>query len=240
MATVDDLKRTAAEAAATLVEDGMLVGLGSGSTAALVVEAIGRRVAEGLRLVGVATSQKTADLARSLAIPLSTLDEHDQIDLTIDGADEVDPSTLDVIKGRGGALLREKIVASASARLVIVVDEGKLVDRLCPGGESIPVEVERFGWRGTAGRLRAVGADWTLRAALEGQPFVTDGGHFILDCVFPQFHSAVELQQRLDGIVGVVEHGLFLGMASEVIVGKSDVALGGRPVVLRMQRSKHG
>src|SRR5215471_16141406 len=155
MATVDEMKLAAAEAAAAFVEDGMIVGLGSGSTATLAVSAIGKRAKGGLRIIGIPTSERTADLARSLGIPLSTLDEHERIDLTIDGADEVERGSLHLIKGRGGALLREKIVASASARLVIAVDETKLVDRLCPGREPIPVEVVPFGWRSTAGRLRA-------------------------------------------------------------------------------------
>jgi len=219
MTVVDPRKRAAAEAAAGLVEDGMVVGLGSGSTAALAVAAIGRRVAQGLRIVGIPTSETTAQQARALAIPLATLDEYDRIDLTIDGADELEPGTLDAVKGRGGALLREKIVASASARLAIVVDESKLADRLCAGGEPIPLEVVPFGWQATARRLRAIGADPEQRLAGGGQPFVTDGGHFILDCRFPPFDSARELQARLDGIVGVVEHGLFLGMVTEAIVG---------------------
>jgi ribose 5-phosphate isomerase A len=222
MITADQMKAAAAEAAALLVEDGMIVGLGSGSTAALAVSAIGKRVAGGLRLTGIPTSEKTAAEARSLGIPLSTMEEHHRIDLTIDGADEVERGTLNLIKGRGGALLREKIVASASERLVIAVDETKLVDRLCPGGQPIPVEVETFGWQAAAERLRAMSAGWTLRLNAEHRPFVTDGGHFILDCVFPAFDSAIELQRRLDEMVGIVENGLFLGMTSEVFVGHPD------------------
>jgi ribose 5-phosphate isomerase A len=214
----DDLKLAVAEAAAALVEDGMVVGLGSGSTASAAVSAIGRRVAQGLRITGVPTSEATAALARSLAIPLSTLDEHDRIDLTIDGADEVERGSLDAVKGRGGALLHEKLVAAASRRFAIVVDESKLVDRLCPNREPIPVEVIPFGWRTTAQRLRELGAEWTLRTCGNARPFVTDGGHYILDCAFQPFGSASELQRRIDRIVGVVEHGLFLGMATEVLV----------------------
>ena len=220
MSDTDALKLAAAEAAAALVEDGMIVGLGSGSTAALVVTALGKRVAQGLRITGIPTSGNTARLAESAQIPLSTLEEHDHIDLTIDGADEVERSTLDLVKGRGGALLREKIVASASARLVIVVDENKIVDRLCSVMQPIPVEVEPFGWRAAAIRLRSIGANWTLRPGTENRPFVTDGGHFILDCVFPPVHSSSALAQRIDHIVGVVEHGLFLGMTGQVIVGR--------------------
>jgi ribose 5-phosphate isomerase A len=221
MATVDARKLAAAEAAATLVEDGMTVGLGSGSTASLAVAAVGRRVAQGLRIVAIPTSEATAAQARKLGIPLTTLDDRRHIDLTIDGADEVERGSLDLVKGLGGALLREKIVASATARLVIVADESKLVDHLGAGGLPIPVEVVPFGWQTTARRLSALGAEWTQRLASDGQPFVTDGGHLILDCRFQRLNSARELQQRLDEMVGVVEHGLFLGMASEVIVGRS-------------------
>jgi ribose 5-phosphate isomerase A len=237
MATVEEMKRVAAEASAALIVDGMAVGLGSGSTAALAIAAIGRRVAQGLSITGIATSQNSADLARSLGITLSTLDEHDRIDLTIDGADEVERGTLNLIKGRGGALLREKIVATASERLIIIVDENKLVDRLCPGGQPIPVEVVPFGWQGTAKRLSGLGANCTLRLTAAEQPFVTDGGHFILDCVFPAFDSAARLQEQLDRIVGVVEHGLFLGMTREVVVGRATEA---GVVAFRMRPSSHG
>jgi ribose 5-phosphate isomerase A len=209
-----DPKLAAAEAAAELVEDGMTVGLGSGSTAALAVEAIGRRKP---RIVGVPTSEKTAELARRLGIPLATLAEQPRLDLTIDGADEVEVGTLHLVKGRGGALLREKIVACATARLVIVADESKVVDRLTAAERPIPVEVVPFGWESTADRLRAVGATPVLR---EG--FVTDGGHYILDCLWPELGPAADLAQRLDGIVGVVEHGLFIGMASEAAIGGPD------------------
>lgn len=203
-----DPKRAAAEAAAALVEDGMVVGLGSGTTAALAVEAIGRR---GPRIVGVATSEKTAALARGLGIALTTLAERPRIDLTIDGADEVEVGTLHLVKGLGGALLREKLVACATDRLVIVADESKVVQRV---KGPVPVEVVPFAWESTAARLRAIGAVPTLR---EG--FVTDGGHYILDCRWAEMETAAELAGRLDGVVGVVEHGLFTGMAAEAIVG---------------------
>jgi ribose 5-phosphate isomerase A len=219
MAPVDPRKLAAAEVAATLVEDGMIVGLGSGSTASLAVAAIGRRVAQGLHITAIPTSEKTAVQARGLGIPLAALDDPGPIDLTIDGADEVERGSLDLVKGLGGALLREKIVASVTRRLVIVADESKLVDRLGAGGQPIPVEVVPFGWQATARRLRALGAEWTERLTAEGRPFVTDGGHLILDCRFQRLDSARELQLRLDTMVGVVEHGLFLGMTSEVIVG---------------------
>lgn len=220
MATVNAEKLAAAEAAAALVEDGMVVGLGSGSTATLAVAAVGRRVAQGLRIVGIPTSEKTAGQARGLGIPLVTLNDRDHIDLTIDGADEIERGSLDLVKGLGGALLREKLVASVTRRLVIVADEHKLVDKLGAGGLPIPVEVVPFGWQTTAQRLRALGAEWTQRLGPDGQPFVTDGGHIILDCRFQSLDSARALAQRLDGTVGVVEHGIFTGMTSEVIVGR--------------------
>jgi ribose 5-phosphate isomerase A len=215
---MDELKRAAAEAAADHLESGMIVGLGTGSTATLAVGAIGRRVAQGLRIIGIPTSEATAQLAKSLGIPVSTLGEHSHIDVTIDGADEVELGTLNLIKGHGGALLREKIVASASARLVIVVDESKLVDRLAVR-YPIPVEVVPFGWQATAKRLRELSADPLLRRGPDAQPFITDGGHYILDCSFTGIASATELERELDSVVGLVEHGLFLGMTSEVIVG---------------------
>jgi ribose 5-phosphate isomerase A len=208
-----DAKLAAAEAAAQLVEDGMIVGLGSGSTAALAVKAIGRRRP---RITGVATSEGTAALARELGIELATLAERPRIDLTIDGADEIEIGTLHLIKGRGGALLREKIVASATARLVIIADESKVVDRLTAADRAIPVEVVPFGWESTAERLRGIGATPVLR---EG--FVTDGGHLILDCFWPEMGPAAELGRQIDGIVGVVEHGLFIGMAAEAIIGSA-------------------
>jgi ribose 5-phosphate isomerase A len=204
-------KAAAAEAAATLVEDGMIVGLGSGTTAALAVEAIGRRRP---RIVGVPTSEKTAALARRCGIELSTLAAHERLDLTIDGADEIERGTLALIKGRGGALLHEKIVAAATARLVIVADESKIVDRLSAIDRPIPVEVVPFGWESTARRLRALGAEPKLRDG-----FLTDSGHYILDCLFPGVEAPALLAPALDGVVGVVEHGLFLGMASEAMVG---------------------
>jgi ribose 5-phosphate isomerase A len=215
---LNDLKKEAAEAAVTLLKDGMVVGLGSGSTATLAVKAIGTRVKQGLNIIGIPTSEQTAQLARELGIPLSSLDEHEQIDVTIDGADEVELGTLNLIKGRGGALLREKIVASSSAQMIVVVDESKLVDQLAVR-DPVPAEVVQFGWPTTARRLRQLGAAVSPRMTPEGKLFVTDGGHYILDCLFGGKRPAAELQRNLDSVVGVVEHGLFLGIATEVIVG---------------------
>jgi len=211
------LKEAAAESAVALVEDGMILGLGTGSTAKLAVDALGKRVAAGLRVIGIPTSEFTAQQARSLGIALSTLDEHPEIALTIDGADEVEVGTLNLIKGRGGALLREKIVASASKRLVIIVDESKLVQRL--GSQfAVPVELVPFGWPAAARRLEGLGAKAALRSSAAGKPFVTDGGHYIVDCAFGPIAAPRQLDHELNNIVGVVEHGLFLKMTSQVIV----------------------
>jgi ribose 5-phosphate isomerase A len=216
--TLTEFKQAAAESAVAQVMDGMIVGLGTGSTAAFAVSALGRRVRQGLRVVGIPTSEKTAEQARSLGIPLSTLAEHSDIDLTIDGADEVELCTLNLIKGHGGALLREKIVASASARLIIIVDETKLVERLgihC----AVPTEVVPFGWQATAKRLAQLRANPSLRRRAGGEPFITDGGHYILDCAFGAIPSPADLNRQLDSVVGLVEHGLFIGMTSQAIVG---------------------
>jgi ribose 5-phosphate isomerase A len=218
---IDELKRAAAESAAAELQDGMIVGLGSGSTAKLAVDAIGRRVKEGLKIIGIPTSEQTAQQARSLGIPLVTLGEYSQIDVTIDGADEVELSTLNLIKGGGGNELREKIVATASSRLVIAVDESKLVNHL---GDRfrVPVEVAQFGWQATARNLAKLKATPVLRSGSDGKPFVTDGGNYILDCGFGRIESASVLQRELDGVVGVVEHGLFIGLASLVLVGTTE------------------
>jgi ribose 5-phosphate isomerase A len=213
----EKLKQKAAETAVELVEDGMILGLGTGSTSKLAVEALGKRVAGGLRVIGIPTSEFTGQQARGLGIPISTLDEHPELALTIDGADEVELGSLNLIKGRGGALLREKIVASAGKRLIIIVDESKLVERL--GSHfAVPVEVVPFGWTSTARKLEALGAKITLRSGADGKTYITDGGHYIVDCAFGPIASPAKLEADLNSVVGVVEHGLFLGMASQVIV----------------------
>ncbi len=223
-AAANRLKQAAAEAAVSRIQNGMIVGLGSGSTAALAVAAIGRRVHdEGLQITGIPTSETTAAQARNLGIPLSTLEEHGSIDVTIDGADEVELGTLNLIKGLGGFLLREKLVALASKRVVIMVDDRKLVRRL-GHHTGIPVEVASFGWHTTERRIvERTGAHPALRLGSNGQAFVTDGGNYILDCRFEEpIANAAELQAKLDGTSGVVEHGLFLGIAHEVIVEGAD------------------
>jgi len=213
----NQLKTAAAESAAAQVTDGMIVGLGSGSTAALAVSALGRRVREGLRVVGIPTSESTAAQARALGIPLTSLADESQIDMTIDGADEVEEGTLNLIKGLGGALLREKIVASASKRVVIVIHDSKLVSRLAVH-QPVPVEVVPFGWLATARRLSDLGARPLLRRDADGKPFISDGGHYILDCAFEPIVSPESLASGLDHVVGLVEHGLFIGLTAEVRV----------------------
>jgi ribose 5-phosphate isomerase A len=215
-------KKEAAEAAAKLVEDGMILGLGTGSTAGFFVRELAQRISEGgLRVSGIPTSEQTAELARGLNVPLTTFAEHVQIDLTVDGADEVELGTLFLIKGQGGALLREKIVASASKRMVVIADETKVVERL-GSKTSVPVEVVQFGWQATENRLRGIGAKTLLRLAQDGNPFVTDSGNYIIDCAFGPMEKPKEIAHHLDHVVGAVEHGLFLGFASQVLVGGRD------------------
>jgi ribose 5-phosphate isomerase A len=217
----DELKRAAAYRAIEYGEDGMVVGLGTGSTAYFVVEGLGERVKQGLKITGIPTSERTATQARSLSIPLATFAEHQHIDLTIDGADEVERGSLNLIKGLGGALLREKIVAASSKRLVIVVDQEKLVDQL---GDHTPVPVEtvQFGWQATAARLAELGAEPVLRHAHEDHPFITDGGNYTLDCRFGRIADAKALERQIISIVGVVDCGLFIGRASAVIVAAAE------------------
>jgi len=215
----DELKRAAALRALDYITPGMIVGLGTGSTAAFVVKGLAERVARGLKITGIPTSERTASMARDLGIPLSSLAEHQRIDLTIDGADEVERGSLNLIKGLGGALLREKIVASVSERLVIVVDQEKLVDRL---GERSPVPVETvpFGWQATALALARLGAEPALRQAAD-KPFVTDGGNYIVDCKFAAIADPRRLERQIAMIVGVVESGLFIGRATAVVVAST-------------------
>ncbi|MFL5335260.1 MAG: ribose 5-phosphate isomerase A [Geminicoccaceae bacterium] len=215
-----ELKRLAAVAAVGEVESGMVLGLGSGSTAKLALEELAARIArERLRIVGIPTSENTAMLARSLGIPLTSFAEHREIDLTIDGADQVELGSLNLIKGLGGALLREKIVAAASRRMLVVIDEGKLVDRL--GSHTpLPVEIATFGWQTVHDRLAALGGAAVLRTGRDGQAFQTDGGNFIADCTFASGLGDVEtLQRSIREIAGAIETGLFVGMATQVLVG---------------------
>jgi len=216
-------KKQAAKAAAELVKTGMVVGLGSGTTAIEVVRVLGDKLREGLEIVGVPTSVATAELAHALGIPLRDIDDVDAIDLVIDGADEIDPS-FRMIKGRGGALLREKIVACTASRRVIVVTPEKRVERL-GAVAPLPVEVSPVGTRHIEARLRSLGARTRLRTVEDGTPFRTDGGNRIVDCYFPGIADPLGLDAGLQCLVGVYETGLFLGLCDVLIVGGADGAV---------------
>ena len=216
--SIDILKRQAAEAAVDLIQPGMVVGLGAGSTALKAIECMGERLADGRlhNIVGVPCSAQVAADAQRLGVPLASFDDHPAIDLTIDGADEVDPQ-LRVIKGGGGALLREKIVAQASRREIIIVDEGKLSERLGTKW-ALPVEVIPFGWRTHLDFFAGLGATVTVRAGERNVWFRTDSGNLILDCNFGPMADPEGLAAALNSRAGIVEHGLFIGLVSAVIV----------------------
>ena len=218
----DEEKESAARASLRFVKDGDVVGLGTGSTAAYAVQFLGERVQAGLKIRGIPTSIHTQELAASLGIPLTTLDEVQQIDVTIDGADEIDPG-LRLIKGGGGALLREKIVASASRKLVIIADSSKQVAML--GKFPVPVEIIKFAEALVAKKIAALGAAVKVRTDSSGRKFITDEGNHILDCNFGQIPDPPALARSLGTIPGVVEHGLFIGMASIALVGKGGQVL---------------
>jgi ribose 5-phosphate isomerase A len=221
----DSLKRAAAQEAVNLVRDGMVVGLGSGSTAELFAALLGEQVRQGgLTITGVPTSIRVGELAGQHGLTVVPLEEVAHIDLTVDGADEIQTGTLGLVKGRGGALLREKLVAASSEQLCIIADDSKLVTSL---GEkfAVPVAVVPFGWRQTADRIRRLGGEPTLRLSGSpatpssgARPLVSDDGLLILDCAFGPIPDPVTLAQELKGTLGVVEHGLFLGMAHRAIV----------------------
>ncbi|WP_284238817.1 ribose-5-phosphate isomerase RpiA [Paenibacillus glycanilyticus] len=212
-------KRIAGEKAVEFVKDGMKVGLGTGSTAYWAIQAIGRRVKEeGLQVQAVATSVQSEELAKELGIPMMPFADVDMLDLTIDGADEVDPE-LHLIKGGGGALLREKIVAAASKQLIIIVDESKDVKQL--GKFPLPVEIVPFAYELTVKKLKKLGCEPKLRMNGD-QLYVTDNGNYIADCHFDAIANPVELHDTLNGIPGVVDNGLFIHMANLVIVGSAD------------------
>lgn len=220
----EESKRRAAEAALAHVEDGMRLGLGTGSTAAHFVTLLGRRVAGGLDVVGVPTSEATAELARRAGIRLTTLDETPELDLDVDGADEIGPG-LALIKGGGGALLREKIVAAASQRMIVIADAGKHVGEL--GAFPLPIEVVAFGLTATALAVERAAIELGLNVAIDlrqrgSAPFVTDSGNRILDASFGRIPDPEALALRLAVIPGVVEHGLFLGLADLALVASAD------------------
>jgi ribose 5-phosphate isomerase A len=215
-------KRRAAQWAAAQVEEGMAVGLGSGSTSALVIDEIARRVRDGLRIVGIATSMQSHSQAESLGIPLTDFARQPELDLTIDGADEVQRGTLALIKGHGGALLREKIVAMASRRMLVAVDPRKIVDKL-GSVFTVPVEIVPFGWETTQRRLRDQGFTSELRRNDDGEPYITDGQHYILHCnLIESGLTPEQAAEAFKSTTGVVEHGLFLGIATKVVIGSQD------------------
>jgi ribose 5-phosphate isomerase A len=214
----DELKKAAAEKALELVQDGMLLGLGSGSTAKYFTEGVGRLVAQGMKLRCVPTSRETAELAAELGIQIVT-EIIGQIDLAVDGADEVDPA-LNLIKGRGGALSREKLVASAVKRFIVIVDESKMVKQLGMG--TLPVEVLPFLWRTTADRLIALGSSLTVRGG-EEIPYITDNGNLILDLMVEGgIQDPASFADAIKKTTGVVEHGLFIGMTDTLIVADQE------------------
>ncbi len=216
VSNLDNFKRQAALKAIEYVRDGMVVGLGTGSTAKHVIVALGERVKKGLKIKGVPTSQETAKLARKAKIPLLPDDAVWPIDVSIDGADQVDPQ-LSLIKGGGGALLKEKVVAAAARQLIIVVDHTKCVPVL-GGSFPLPVEIIPFGWRNTAQKIEALGFKAVLRKR-DGRIFKTEAGHYILDVQIERIDKPAELEAALNRLPGVVETGLFVGRTSLLIVG---------------------
>ncbi|MCV0350332.1 MAG: ribose-5-phosphate isomerase RpiA [Nitratireductor sp.] len=215
-----ELKIEAARAALDQVQDGMRLGIGTGSTAEEFVRVLAERVAGGLSVIGVPTSERTAELCKELGVPLTTLDETPELDLTIDGADEIGPE-LGLIKGGGGALLREKIVAAASQRMIVIADKTKMVESL--GRFPLPIEVNAFGLRATVVAIEKVAKELGLEGPLavrerDGKPFVTDGGHLIVDASFGRIPDPRALAIALNAIPGVVEHGLFLDLADTAFV----------------------
>ncbi len=235
MALQDEAKKRAAEWAVELVTDGQIVGLGTGSTSRFAIEALGRRVGEGLSIRGVATSEATARMASALGITVVALNDVAAIDLTIDGADEIDEA-FTMIKGGGGALTREKLVALASKRNVYIVDETKLVKQLGVRWP-LPVEVLPFSWRHASAKVAQLGCDPQLRMSGE-QPFETDNGNYILDCRFSGISEPQRIEQSLKLIPGVVECGLFVGIADILIIGWPDrVEVRERPVPARQDES---
>jgi len=231
--SMDDLKRQAAARAVEQVREGMKLGLGTGSTAKHFVELLGERVRAGLNVIGVPTSEATRADAERCAVPLTTLEQVDRLDLTVDGADEIDPN-LELIKGGGGALLREKIVAAASDRMIVIADESKWVQTL--GRFPLPIEVIPFGLGATRRAIEAafaengVSGQMDVRKATDGHAFVTDGGHWIVDAHLGRIPDSPKLAAALNSIPGVVEHGLFIGLArTAVLAGPQGIRVVERP-----------
>ena len=218
----DQEKEAAARASLRFVKDGQIVGLGTGSTAVYFIRLLGEQVKNGLKVRGIPTSERSREQAVGLGVPLTTLDECQEIDVTVDGADEVD-AQLRLIKGGGGALLREKIVASATKQLVIVADASKRVPVL--GRFPLPVEVIKFAQAVVLKKIEALGAEVSLRQEADGKPYLTDENNYILDCRFGQIPDADGMARQLSDMPGVVEHGLFIGMASVVLVANGSEIL---------------
>jgi len=210
---MEELKQKAAYEAVKAVKDGMVVGLGTGSTARRAILKLGEMVKDGLEIIGIATSLESEKIAKQAGIKIADINDYDVIDVTIDGADEVD-SKLNLIKGGGGALLREKIVASCSKKEIIVVDESKIVSSF---SFPLPVEVVKFGWKRTAEKLAKLNFKPHIRHG-----FITDNGNYILDCEYEKMENVEEMEEKINNLPGVVENGLFIGLANEVIIGKKD------------------
>ncbi|MCI7124878.1 MAG: ribose-5-phosphate isomerase RpiA [Agathobaculum sp.] len=213
-----DMKKLAGKEAAEYVQDGMLVGLGTGSTAYHMVNAVGERVKNGLRIQAIPTSKATEEQARALGIPLLGIDEIDHVDLCIDGVDEIDPA-FNAIKGGGGALYREKVVASLAREVIWIMDESKLVDQI--GAFPLPVEIAQYGAKQAIAKMEGYGWNPVLRVR-DGKTFVTDNGNFIADLQLGAGFAIEDVKTKLDGIVGVLEHGLFLNMCKRILVGCAD------------------
>ncbi|HEC76824.1 MAG TPA: ribose-5-phosphate isomerase RpiA [Thermoplasmatales archaeon] len=210
---MEELKKMAALEAVREIKDGMIVGLGTGSTAKYAILEMGRMIREGVEIIGIATSVESERIAREAGIKIGDINDYDFIDLTIDGADEVDKN-LNLIKGGGGALLREKIVANCSKKEIIVVDERKIVDKF---SFPLPVEIIKFGWKRTSEKLSKLGFNVNLR-----HRFITDNGNYIVDCKYTSLKNLKEIEEKINNIPGVVENGLFIGLADEVIIGTSE------------------
>lgn len=219
MSSNNSAKQKAGDYAATLIEDGLTVGIGTGSTVYFFIHALAQRVMEGLVIKGVTTSSQSQQLALELGIDLMDLNDVEQIDITVDGADEIDED-LQLIKGGGGALLQEKIVAAASKKLLIIADESKLVKQL--GKFPLPVEVIPFGWKQTMKQIQELGCEKIEIRSKEQKTFVSDQGHYILDCWFEKIYAPTILYQQLNNIPGVVENGLFINMADNAIIAYKD------------------